>query len=169
VSARPLWPALALTAMLIALPACGGNGAADGNGVATAPGEQEFPPTDTEAVPPGGFTEDEVALSLEDQDTADIVGTAFLTPEGETSTHVAVHLDEFPEGESTAEIREGRCEEPDAEVAHEVATLDEGYGEATVDAALEDLMAADFALWAVGPDGDDIGCALIAAFGADLD
>jgi hypothetical protein len=149
--------------LLLALPACGGGDDA------TAPADQEFPPTETGPVPPGGFTEDQVELAIEDQETNDIIGTAILSPEDETSTRVSVFLDVVPEGDGRAEIRGARCEEPDAEVVHELGQLTEGQVEGVVDAPLEDLMGAPHALWTVAEDDAQHGCALIAAFGVDVD
>lgn len=153
---------LLVSAVLLALTACGGGGE-------TAP-EGDVPPTETAVVPTGGFgEEDEIELAIEDYETADIIGTAILGPAGATSTRVAVQLDAYPEGGGSAEIRSGECEGPDAEVAHELGELEEGRAEATVDQSLENLMAAPNSVFAVGPGGDDLGCALIAPFGTDVD
>lgn len=159
--------AAALLLALLALAACGGESStAPGGG--TAPEEQDLTPVETEPAPGGGLAEDEVELSIEDQETNDILGSALLSPESEGSTRVSVFLDEF-ERSGRAEIRGGRCEEPEAEVVHDLGALDEGYLDTLVDTTLEDLLAPHHALWTqTGTDGPR-GCALIAPFGVDLD
>jgi hypothetical protein len=158
----------ALAALLLALPACGGgNGAAPGG--VTDPGDPEVMPGETGPPPPIGLGEDEVELSIEDQDTNDILGTALFRPEGETSTLVSIFLDVIEGSGGQAEIRAGRCEEADAEVTHELGPLEEGFLETVVDTPLDELMATPHALWTQSGEGGPRGCSLIAPYGVDLD
>jgi hypothetical protein len=157
---RRLGALLVAALALLALSACGGE---------AAPGDQDSPPAETGPAPPGGFTEDQIELAIEDQETNDIIGTAILSPEDEASTRILVFLDVVPEGGGRAEIRGARCEEPDAEVTHEIGALTDGQVEGVVDTALEDLMGAPHALWTVAEDDEQNGCSLIAAFGVDVD
>jgi hypothetical protein len=134
--------------------------------------EAEFPPTETGAVPPGGFEQDEVEIVLDEAAGSGISGRAVLSPTQEGLTDVAVEVEGDVEagGEGLdATIQSGACGDPAAEVQHELDAFEGGRSETRVDRPLEALVGGEFAIAVRDEAGDLVACRQIDPTGAQID
>lgn len=116
--------------------------------------------------PAGRLPQDQVELAIED-DAAFMIGTAVLSPADAGGTQLTVFLDQYPEQGAAVQLREGGCWVEGGEVVQDLGPLEEGQGEFDLDTSPEELLASELALVATG-GGEDLGCALVAPYGANL-
>jgi hypothetical protein len=106
-------------AIVVAVPACGGNES-------------------------GG--DEEIAVPLSELAGSGQSGTATLIPVGDGRTQVVVKVDDPPAEAQPAHVHPGTCADLDPLPAYALSSVEGGESDTTLDVSLDDLREGDFAI-----------------------
>jgi hypothetical protein len=130
-----------LLAVLIVVPACGGEDADELEDITTAV-------TDTESAVETGeeLLEDALTIDLEEQNDSGISGTATITPTAMDEFDVLIELDGSGAGPQPAHIHPGSCAALDPSPKFPLTNVEDGRSETTVRASPLEILSAEHAI-----------------------
>jgi hypothetical protein len=134
-----------VTALALALAACGGDDVADEVAGAT----NEVVESGESLLQQGeDLLEQATSIDLTEQNGSGITGTATVTPVSESQTEVVLDLTggEPSDEPRPAHIHKGTCEDLDPTPAYPLESVQDGHSETTVEVSAIELLAEPFAI-----------------------